>query len=127
MIFAETFFRFANCADDFCAQILFAADPVVDFFRERIVKKSVHREITARRIRLGVGENNFFRPAAILVIRLRAEGGNLKLLAAFDDDDDAEFFADGNGFAKKFFDLLRPGVRGDVEILRFAAEQEIAL
>ena len=61
-----------------------------------------------------------------LVIRLGAKRGDLKLLAVFDDDDDAEFFADRNGFAEKFFDLLRLGVRGDVKILRLAAEQKIA-
>ena len=69
------------------------------FSRERIVKKSVHREVAARRIGLGVGEDDFLRPPAIAVIRLGAERGDLKLLAAFDDDDDAEFFADGNGLA----------------------------
>src|ERR1039458_5760723 len=126
MIFAKTFLRHADGADDFCAQIFFAADPVVDFFCERIVEQSVHREIAAQRIGLGVGENNFLRAAAILVIRLGAKRGHLKLLPALDHDDDAEFSADGNGFAEQFFHLLRLGVRGDVEILRLAAEQKIA-
>ncbi len=80
MVFGKTFFRFANCSDNSCAQIFFAADPVVDFLRERIVKKSVHREIAARRVRLGIGENHFLRAPAVLVIRLGAERGDLKLL-----------------------------------------------
>ncbi len=126
MILAETFFRFANRPDYFRAQILFAANPVVDFFRERVVKKSVHREIPAQRIGLGIGKNNFLRPATVLIIRLGAKRGDLKLLAALDDNNDAEFFADGNGFVEKFFDLLRLGVRGDVKILRLAAQQKIA-
>ena len=73
-----------------------------------------------------LAKHNFLRAAAILVIRLGAKRGDLELLSAFDDDNDAEFFADGNGFVEKFFDLLRPGVRGDVKILRFAPEQKIA-
>ena len=50
----------------------------------------------------------------------------MKLNFVFDDDDDAEFFADGNSFAEELLHLLRLGVRGDVEILRFASQQKIA-
>src|SRR5271154_7055153 len=117
MVFAKTLFRLANCPNDFGAQIFFAADPVVSFLRDRIVEKSVYREIPARGIGLGVGENNFFRTPSVLVIRLGTERGHLKLLSALDDDDDAEFFADRNRLAKELFHLLRLGVRGDVEIL----------
>ena len=96
------------------------------FFVSRIVKKTVHREIAARRVGLGVGEDDFFWAAAILIIRLGAEGGDLKLVSPFDDDHHAEFFADGDGAFEKFLDLFRLGVRGDVEILRLASEQKIA-
>ena len=45
---------------------------------------------------------------------------------AFDHDHHAEFAPDGEGAIEQFFDLLRPGVRGDVVILRLASEQKIA-
>ncbi len=126
MIFAKAFFRLADGADDFRAQIFFAADPVVDFFCERIVEKSVDGEIAARRVGLGVGEDDFFRTAAILIIRLGAEGGDLELMSALDDDHHAEFAPDGDGAFEKFLDLFRLRVRGDVKILRLASEQKIA-
>ena len=96
VVFAKTFFRFANRTDDFRTQIFFTANPVVDFFCEWIVKEPVHREIPARRISFGIGKNDFLRAAAILIIRLGAESGDLKLVSALDHDDDAKFFADGN-------------------------------
>ena len=83
MIFAKAFFRLADRTNDFRMQIFFATNPVVNFFCERIVKKSVHREITARRIRLGIGENDLLRTPAILIFRLGPECGDLKLLSAF--------------------------------------------
>ena len=126
MIFTKAFLRRTNRADDFSAQIFFTADPVVDFLRERIVKKSVHGEIAAQRIGLGVGENDFFRATAILVIRLGAERGDLKLLFVFNNDHHAEFASDSDGAFEKFLDLFRLGVRGDVEILGFATKQQIA-
>ena len=126
MVFGKAFLRRADGADDFRAQILFAADPVVDFFGNRIVKQSVDGEIAAQRIGLGAGENNFCRAAAIPVIRLGAKRGDLELLSAFDDNHHAEFSPDGDGAFEKFFDLFRPRVRGDVVILRLASEQKIA-
>ena len=40
MVLGKPFLRRADGADDFRAQILFAADPVVKFFRDRIVRKA---------------------------------------------------------------------------------------
>ena len=53
MVFGKALLRRADGADDFRAQILFAADPVVKFFGNRIVKQPVDGEITALRIGLG--------------------------------------------------------------------------
>ena len=55
MILGKPFLRRADGADDFRAQILFAADPVVKFFRERIEEKPVDGEIAALRVGLGAG------------------------------------------------------------------------
>ena len=73
-----------------------------------------------------LANDDFLRPAAVLVIGLGAEGGDLELLPAFDDDHHAEFSSDGDGLLEKFLDLFRPRVRGDVKILRLASEQKIA-
>ena len=124
MVLGKAFLRRADGADDFRAQILFAADPIVNFFRERIVKKPVDGEIAAQRVGLGAGENDLLRTPAIPVIRLGPERGDLELLFAFDDDHHAEFAPDGDGAFEKLFNLLRLGVRGDVEIVRLASEQK---
>ena len=126
MVLGKPFLRRADGADDFRAQILFAADPVVDFFRERIVKKPVDGEIAAERVGFRAGENDFLRPPAVAVFRLGAKGGDLELLLVLDDDHHPEFFPDWNGFLEKFFNLLRSRVGGNVVILRLASEQKIA-
>ncbi len=123
MILAKAFLRRTDGADDFGAEILLTADPVVDFFRERVVEKPVDREIAALCVGLGIGENHRFRAATILVIRLGAKGGDLELLSALDHDHHAELAAHGDGAPEKFLNLLRLGVRGDVVITRFAPEQ----
>ena len=125
MILAKAFLRRADGADNFGPQVLFAANPVVDFFRERIVKQPVHREIATRGIGFGIGKHHRLRPAAILIVRLSAERGDLKLLPVFNHDNDAKIFADRNGFGEQLLHLLRPGIRGDVKILRRAAKQKI--
>src|ERR1700733_10956210 len=126
MVFGKSFLRRPDGADDFCAQIFFAADPVVKFFGNRVVKKSVDGEVATQSIGFGIGKNDFFRTATVFVIRFGAKSGDLELMPAFDDDHHAEFSADGDGAFKKFFDLLRPRISDDVEILRLASEQKVA-
>ena len=65
MVLGKPFLRRADGADDFRAQILFAADPIVELFRDRIVEKSVHGEIAPLRIGLGVGEGDLLRMPAV--------------------------------------------------------------
>ncbi len=79
------------------AQILFAADPVVKLFRNRIEEKPVDGEIAPLRVGFGIAENDLFRTPAIPVIRLGAKGGDLELMFAFNDNHHAEFASDGDG------------------------------
>ena len=44
----------------------------------------------------------------------------------FNHHHDAGFFSDGERAFEKFFDLLRPRVGGDINVLRFAPQQKIA-
>jgi len=74
MILGKAFLRRAkSCGMIIRAQIPFPADPIVDFFRERIEKKSVDGEIAAQRVGLGAGKDNFLRPPTVLVISLQRE------------------------------------------------------
>jgi len=72
MVFGKPFARRADGADDFRAQILFAAYPVMELFRDRIIEKSVHGEVAALRIGLGVAERDLLRMPAVAIIRLGA-------------------------------------------------------
>ena len=119
MILAKAFGRRADGADDASPQILFAPHPIVDLIGERVEEQAVHREVTARCIGLGIGENHALRPAAVTIFRLGPKGGHLKLAPLLDHHDHPEFSADGNGFGKEFFHLRRRGVGGNVKIFRF--------
>lgn len=126
MVFAKTFDRRADRANDFCAQIGFAADPIMQFALDWIIKKAVHGKVAAAGVSDGIAKNDIGRMASILVIGFGAKGGDLELVIVFENDNDAEFAADGNGALEKFFDLVGQGGGDDVIIPGFAAEKEIA-
>ena len=125
MILIEARGRGANGADKFAREVLFAADPIVQRLADGIEVEAVDGEIAALGISLGIAEADAFGVAAILVVGFGAESGDLKLVARFEDDHDAEFAADGNGAAEEGFDLFGESGSDDVVIARFATEQEI--
>jgi hypothetical protein len=126
IIFGETFGGRADGAKEFGAQIAFAADPVVQLLRDGVEEKAVDGEIAAGGVGLGVAEGDLFRMAAVLVIGLGAEGGDLEFAAGIEDDEDAELAADGNGAREKGLDLGGESGGGDVVVLGIAAEEAVA-
>ena len=61
------------------------------------------------------------------VTRVAPEGGDLDDLAAAEEDvGEAEAPADDAAVAEERADVLGAGARGDVEVLRLAAEEEVA-
>ena len=118
--------RRADRADDPGAQVRLAADPIVQLLPHRIVEQAIDGKVAPAGVGLRIAERNPFRVPAILVIRLGAEGGDLELLAAFDDDHYPELASDRDRALEEAFDLCRQGGGGDVVIPRLAAQQEIA-
>jgi hypothetical protein len=126
MVLGKTLGGRADGAEEFRAQILLAADPVVQLLRDGIKEEAVDGEVAAAGVGLGVAEGDLFRAAAILVVGFGAEGGDLEFMAGFKDDDDTEFAADGKGAAKEALDLGGQGGGGDVVVLGFAAQETVA-
>jgi hypothetical protein len=62
---------------------------------------------------------------AILVIGLGAEGGDLELVAALDDDDHTELAAHRDRALEEPLDLLRHGRGDEVVIPGHAAQQQV--
>ena len=116
----------ADGADQFGAEVLFAADPIVEFLANRLEIEAVDGEIASLSIGLSVAEADVFGVAAILVIRFGTVSGDLKLMAVFDDHDNAEFAAHGDGVREERFNLTGQGGGDDIVITWFAAKEEIA-
>ena len=116
----------ADSADEFGAEVLFAADPVVEFLEDGLEIEAVNGEIAPLSIRLSVAKAYLFGVAAILIIRFGAESGDLKLMAVFDDDDDTELATYRDGVQEQRFDLARQCGGDDIVITGLAAKEEIA-
>ena len=101
-----------------------------DFLGHGIEVERIDREIAPPRVfRLGA-EHVVAQHAAVLVlfggVRIgRPESGYFDRLRAQHHVHEAKTPADDEGAAKERFHLLRPRVRGDVEVLRLDAEEEI--
>src|SRR5262249_5813272 len=98
----------------------------MDFLEDGLEKEAVDSEIAPLSICLSVAKADVFGMAAILVIGFGAEGRDLKVMTAFDDDDNAEFAAHGDSVGEERFNLVGQGGGNDIVIAGFAAEEEIA-
>ena len=99
---------------------------------QRVEEHAVDGEVAALRVLLGRGEHDRVGPAAVGVGAVGAEGGDLDrepfavVAARADHLDDAEAAPRSRCAAEQRPDLLRPGVGGDVVVLRGEAEEFVA-
>jgi hypothetical protein len=126
MIFAKALGWRPDSADDFRAQIGFAADPIMQFAFDGIIEEAVDGEIAAAGVGDGVAKNDIGWMASILIIGFGAKGGDLELVIVFENDDDAKFASDGNGAWEEIFDLVGQSGGDDIVIARFAAKKKVA-
>ena len=117
MILAKALGGIANGAQHSGLEIGRAAHPIAQLVSDGIQKESVDGEIAPKRIGFGVTEGDVIRPASIGVTALGAEGGDLKLHAAFQHEHHAETFAHAEGLGKERLHLPRPRVGSQVVIL----------
>ena len=137
-ILAEAGDRLADRVDRPPPHVLHAAAPVEDLAAIEVVKQGVHREVAPQRVFVGLAEDvvapdeevvehlaRFFLGG--LHRRVAPEGGDLDDLSAPEQDvRQAEAPADDPAVAEEGAHVLRAGARGDVEILGFSPEQEVA-
>jgi hypothetical protein len=91
----------------------------------RIVKEAVDGEITPPRIGHRIAKTDVFGVTPILVIGLRPEGGDLKLVLALNHHHHAELSPHRDSVWKELLHLLRQSRRCDIEVARFATEEKI--
>ncbi len=72
----------------------------------------------------GIAKDDALGTAPVLIIRFRAEGGDLELLVFFENDYDAELASDGDSPGKELFDLIRQS-RGGHVVIRWVTAKEI--
>gem|GEM_PF-5173865 len=130
-VFAVARLGHADDAQGLVADVLDAAVVVQHRLRGRIVVHRVDGEVAARGVLVLGAEVVVAQDAAMLVLRRvgaagAAEGRHFQQLLAEHHVHDLEAAADDEGAAEQFFHLLRRGVGGDVEILRFHAQQQVA-
>src|SRR5256885_11183318 len=99
---------------------------VMELLLAGIEEETIDREITPPGVRNGITEDYAFRMPAILVISFGPEGGDLKFMTSFQNNDNAEFPPNRNRSRKQFFDLVRQGGGDDVIIVRNPTEKKIA-
>ena len=128
-ILGEARRRVADGADDLRFEVRPATHkiehPTPALIRQRIQEHPVHGEVAPGGVLLGRGEMDALGPPAIKVSTVRAEGGNLQVLSTLPHQDHAEVCSHDIVARKQRLHLLRAGIRGDVIILRLAAQENI--
>jgi len=127
VVLGKTPGRVADGADDPGLQIRPPVDEISDFPGIRIEEQRVDGEVAAEGVCAGVGERDGFGTAPVGVRRVGAIAGDFDGLAYVGHDgNDAERLADGEGLGKERLDLFGPGIGGDIPVLGFTAQQEVA-
>jgi hypothetical protein len=116
----------ADGAEDVVVDIAFAADEIVEGVGEGVEEEAIAGEIASAGIFFGSGKADGVGMAAIGVVAIGAEGGDLDLLAVTSDEHDAKGEADLLAVGEKTEDLVGRGGGGDVIIFRGAAHELVA-
>ncbi len=127
-VFTEAHARVADRADQARVQVLEPAHVVDDREVGDVVEQRVDREVAAEGVLLGRAESVVVadQRVALVGLGLPAEGRDLHDVAAEAHVRQAEAPAHDEAVAEQALDLLRVGVRPDVEVLGLARQQEVA-
>ena len=125
-VLTEALRRVANGTNALDLKIGLAADPVVQFAGERIVKQAVDGEVAPQGVLSRVGEAHAAGPSPVSVAALGAKGGHLVLVSGLEHHDHAELSANRDGFMEQPLNLIRLGVGGDVVVGRRLTKPGVA-
>ena len=127
VVFLETLVRVADGAHHAAAQVLPASREVQHLVRIGIQQQRVDRKIAPHRILPGIAfEAHRIRTPAIAVAGVAAERGHLHLGRVLAYQHDAEMRAHLLGALEQLAHAIGTRVGGHVEILRRAAQQQVA-
>src|SRR6185437_8534225 len=98
------------------------SDIIKDRTFERVLKKSIHGEISAKSILLRSSKGNFPGMAMIYIIPLCAKGSYLKRITLFDDQYDSELSPYGQRFFKEKLYLIGMSVSSNIVVVRRDSE-----
>ena len=123
MVFTEAQVRLANGPDQTRMQICSAIDKIQHLIRFRIEQQAIDREVTPQDILPGIGfETHRLRSTAIGIDSIAAKSRDLNRANQNHAEVCPHFFGSRENRQK----LVRNGVGGNIEILRRAAQQDIA-
>nr|GEU28121.1 hypothetical protein [Tanacetum cinerariifolium] len=130
-VFAVARLGLADDAQGFRADVLDAAVVVQHLPVGRVVVHGVDGEVAPHRVFRLRAEGVVAQDAAMFVLgrvvgRGAAEGGHFQQVLAEHHVHDLEALADDEGAAEQLAHLFGRGVGGDVEVLRFHAQQQVA-
>ena len=136
-VFAEADVGVSDRTQRLLGEVAQATGVVDDLRGGDVVEEGVDREVAAQRVLLGGAERvvralveGAWRAGVgrldLVGLRRAPEGGGLDLLVAEADQREAEAAADDERVAEEPADLVRVRVRGDVEVLRGASEEEVS-
>ena len=130
-VFAVAGARLADHAQGLLLEVADAVVVVDDRLGRRVVIQRIGGEVAARGVLGLVAEDVVVQHAAVLVllgvgVEGAAEGGDLDGLVPHHHMHDLEAAADDARAAEDVAHLFRRGVGGDVEILGFGADQQVA-
>ncbi len=105
-----------------------AANMIDDLTVDRVEEHAVDGEVAPLGIKLGRAENDPFGTAAVDIRQVAPEGGDLHLagLTRTEHPDDPETDPDGHRAAKQPHHLPGGGVGGNVIIVRYVTQQQVA-
>src|SRR6185295_4114370 len=126
IVLLNALFWVVDEAQNFIFQICLSTHKVVNFFRDRIIKHAIDREVPSQGVFLGGGKEHGIGAATIGIAGIGAKGGDFKMVSLFLYQDDTEIFANAVGFCKERFNLFGFGIRRDIDVLRFVFQDDIA-
>jgi hypothetical protein len=125
-VFPEPLGGVADGAENPVLQVFPAVGEIMENVADRVVEEGVDGEVAPGRVGGGGAEGDGDGVAAVEILSVASERGDLGLDGAVQDADDAEVGADGHVAREQGLDTLRRRAGGHVNVLRIQPQQRVA-